>query len=353
MSEFDGKMISGIEPYIAGEQPKDMSYIKLNTNENPYSPSPKVEIAIKKFDYSALRLYPDPDTNILKRAISEFERVNCENVFCGNSSDEILAMAFMAFFSGKEIIFSDITYGFYPVWCNIFNVKAKIVPLKSDWTIDIENYPENSDGVVICNPNAPTGIALKKIQIEEFVKKNKNSLIICDEAYIDFGGESAVDLSMKHNNILLIKTLSKSYSLAGARVGYAVGNAELINTLNKVKNSFNSYTLDRLSIEIAVAAIKDADYFRNCCRKIIGTRTWISEELRKIGFEVLESLSNFIFASPPKISAQNLYLKLKSKGILIRYWNKERISNWVRISIGTDGEMKILIDAIKEILTNF
>ena len=352
MSRFDGKMIIGIEPYTAGEQPKDMKYVKLNTNENPYPPSPKVENIIKKFDYSTLRLYPDPDASVLKRAISEYECVNHENIFCGNSSDEILAMAFMAFFSGKEIIFPDVTYSFYPVWCNIFGAKPKIIPLKPDWTIDTEKFDANFGAALICNPNAPTGIALKKSKIEELVRKNPNSLIVCDEAYIDFGGESAIGLSKKYDNILLIKTLSKSHSLAGARVGYAVGNTQLIESLDKVKNSFNSYTLDRLSIEIAAAAIQDIDYFKNVRQKVIGTRNWVSGELRKIGFDVLESSSNFIFVSPPKISAQNLYLTLKSKGILVRYWNKERISDRLRISIGTDSEMKILIDATKEILTN-
>jgi histidinol-phosphate aminotransferase len=298
-----------------------------------------------------LRLYPDPDVSILKAAISKAESVNAENVFCSNSSDEILAMVFMAFFSGgKKVVFPDVTYSFYPVWCEVFDAKSKIIPLKSDWSIDFEKFPTDCGGIVICNPNAPTGIAAKREQIEKTAAKNKNSLVVCDEAYIDFGGESSVELTKNYDNILVVKTLSKSRSLAGARVGYAIGNADLIKTLEKMKNSFNSYTLDRFSIEIATAAVEDTEYFENCCKKVIGTRNWAVEEMRKIGFEVLDSSANFIFVSPTKIGAKDLYSKLKSRGILVRYWDKPRISDWLRISIGTDSEMKTLIDAIKEII---
>ncbi|MCL1946032.1 MAG: histidinol-phosphate transaminase [Chitinivibrionia bacterium] len=354
MSKFDSKMLDGLTPYVAGEQPKDMKYIKLNTNENPYSPSPKVAQAINDFDCSSLKLYPDPDASELKDAISEFYEINIENIFCGNSSDEILAMAFMAFFSGKKIAFPDITYSFYPVWCDIFGVKKQIIPLKNDWTIDFENFAKETDGIVICNPNAPTGIAVKRAKIEEVLQKNPNSLVLCDEAYIDFGGESCIELTNKYDNILVVHTLSKSRCLAGARVGFTVGNADLISSLNAIKNSFNSYTLDRLTIKIASAAIRDKDYFENCRQKVIGTRNIAVLQLRQIGFEVLDSSANFIFASPPKniISAQNLYKKLKENGVLVRFWNKERISDWVRITVGTDSEMKTLIDEIKKILTN-
>jgi histidinol-phosphate aminotransferase len=328
-----------------------MKYIKLNTNENPYPPSPKVEQAIKNFDYSSMRLYPDPDACILKAAISRAERVNIENIFCSNSSDEILAMVFMAFFSGgKAVAFPDVTYSFYPVWCGVFGAKPKIVPLKPDWNIDFENFPNDCGGIVICNPNAPTSIAVKRERIERTAAENKNSLIVCDEAYIDFGGESSAELTKNFDNVIVVKTLSKSRSLAGARVGYAIGNAELIKTLEKMKNSFNSYTLDRFSIEVAAATIEDVEYFENCCKKVIGTRERAIEGLRDIGFEALDSSANFIFVSPPKISAGDLYSKLKSHGILVRHWNKPRISNWLRISIGTDSEMKTLIDTIKKII---
>jgi len=353
MSRFDGKMIRDIEPYVAGEQPKDMKYVKLNTNENPYPPSPKVAQIINDFDPSSLRLYPDADACALKSAISDYERVDCGGIFCGNSSDEILAMAFMAFFSGKKVAFADVTYSFYPVWCDIFGVEKKIIPLKSDWTIDLQDFAGGIDAALICNPNAPTGIALKAAQIEKFVRENPDVLILCDEAYIDFGGESAVELTKNYDNLLVVKTLSKSHSLAGARVGYAIGCKALVESLEKVKNSFNSYTLDRLTIEIAAEAVKDVDYFKNNCRKVMGTRRRAVERLREMGFDVPDSSSNFVFAAPPsKISAQNLYFALKSKGVLVRYWNKKRICDRLRISIGTDSEMKALFDAINEILTN-
>jgi histidinol-phosphate aminotransferase len=353
MSRFDSKAISEIAPYVAGEQPKDMKYIKLNTNENPYPPSPKVEKAIKNFDYSSMRLYPDPDASVLKAAISKAENVDAENVFCSNSSDEILAMVFMAFFGGgKEVAFPDVTYSFYPVWCDVFGAKAKIVPLKSDWSIDFEKFPTDCGGIVVCNPNAPTGIAVKKERIERVAAENRNTLIVCDEAYIDFGGESSVELTKNYDNIIVVKTLSKSRSLAGARVGYAIANADLIKTLEKTKNSFNSYTLDRFTIEIAAAAVEDEQYFENCRKKVIGTRNRAVEELRNIGFDALDSSANFIFVSPlkTKVSAKDLYSQLKSHGILVRYWDKPRISDWLRISVGTDAEMKALIDAVKEII---
>lgn len=350
MSKFDGKMLSGLVPYAAGEQPKNMKYIKLNTNENPYSPSPKVKDAINNFDYSTLKLYPDPECTELKNAVSQFYKISNDNVFCGNSSDEIIAMIFMAFFSGKTIAFPDITYSFYPVWCDIFGISKKIVPLKSDWTMDIENFPSDCDGLIICNPNAPTGIAMSSEEIEKILKKHSDKLVVVDEAYIDFGGESCIKLTEKYDNLLIAQTLSKSRSLAGMRVGFAVGNPDLINSLNVVKNSFNSYTIDRLAIAVAVAAINDGEYFENCCKKVIGTRNWVTVELEKLGFEVLPSSSNFIFVNPSKeFSAGNLYLKLKENGVLVRYWNKPKINDWLRISIGTDSEMKILIDKIKEI----
>jgi histidinol-phosphate aminotransferase len=353
MSRFDGKMLAGLVPYVAGEQPKDRRYIKLNTNENPYAPSPKVEQTIKDFDYSLLKLYPDPDCTELKEAIGEYYDVPCENIFCSNSSDEIIAMAFMAFFSGKTLAYPDITYSFYPVWCDIFGVSKEIIPLKDDWTIDYESFPQNLGGLIICNPNAPTGIAMPRKKIENIVQKHPSSLILCDEAYIDFGGESCIDLTAKYDNLLVVHTFSKSRSLAGARVGFAIGNSDLISSLNIVKNSFNSYTLDRLAVAVAVAAIEDKEYFENCRKKIIGTRNWVNEELQKMDFEVLPSSANFIFVRPPKpLSAEKLYSDLKKNGVLLRYWNKPRINDWLRITIGTDGEMKVLIDKINEILTS-
>ena len=351
MSKFNGKMLDGLVPYTAGEQPKNMKFVKLNTNENPYSPSPKVAEVIANFDYSTLKLYPDPESTELKCAISKFYGVADDKIFCGNSSDEIIAMAFMAFFSGKTIAFPDITYSFYPVWCDIFGVSKKIIPLKNDWTIDCENFPSDCGGLVICNPNAPTGIAMTRAEMEKILQKHPNALVLCDEAYIDFGGESSIELTGKYDNLLVVHTLSKSRCLAGARVGFAIGNAELIKSLNIVKNSFNSYTIDRLAMKIAVAAIEDREYFENCCKKVIGTRNWVTDELQKSGFEVLPSSANFIFAKPPKqFSAEKLYSDLKANGVLVRYWNKPKISDRLRISIGTDAEMKVLLDKVREIV---
>ena len=350
MSKFNGKMLDGLVPYVAGEQPKNMKFVKLNTNENPYSPSPKVAEVIANFDYSTLKLYPDPESTELKNAISKFHGIPDEYIFCGNSSDEIIAMAFMAFFSGKTVAFPDITYSFYPVWCDIFSVSKKIIPLKNDWTIDSDNFPSDCGGLIICNPNAPTGIAMSRAEIEKILQKHSHSLVLVDEAYIDFGGESCVNLVEKYDNLLVAQTLSKSRSLAGMRVGFAIGNPELINSLNIVKNSFNSYTTDRLAIAVATAAVNDREYFENCCKKVIGTRNWATSELQKLGFEVLPSSANFIFAKPPKeLSAEKLYSDLKANGVLVRYWNKPKISDWLRISIGTDSEMKILVDKVREI----
>jgi histidinol-phosphate aminotransferase len=333
--------------YVAGEQPKDMKYIKLNTNENPYPPSPKIVEIIKNFDCSTLKLYPDPECTELKTAISQYYGVAGENIFCGNSSDEIIAMAFMAFFTGKTIAFPDITYSFYPVWCDVFGISKKIVPLKNDWTIDCENFPMDCGGLVICNPNAPTGIAMSCAEIEKIVQKHSDSLVLVDEAYIDFGAKTCIKLTEKYENLLVVQTLSKSRCLAGMRVGFAVGNPDLINSLNVVKNSFNSYTIDRLSIVVATAAVNDGEYFENCCKKVIGTRNWVIEELLKLGFETLASSANFIFVRPPKpLTASKLYSDLKTAGILVRFWNKPKISDWLRISIGTDAEMKALIDKI-------
>lgn len=352
MNNFLSSKLAGLQPYVAGEQPKDQKYIKLNTNENPYPPSPKVGEAIHSMDADSLRLYPDPEATDIKHAVGKFFNINAKNVFAGNSSDEILAMAFMAFFmNDKPLIFPNITYSFYPVYSDLYSIDTIKVPLTDDFSIDFDAFPKENGGIIFPNPNAPTGKDIPLNIIEQVIKNNPNSVVIVDEAYVDFGAESAVPLVEKYNNVLVVQTMSKSRSLAGLRVGYAIGSVGLIECLVTVKNSFNSYTLDRVSIPAAVAAMEDVEYFNQCNKKIINTRIRITKELEDIGFKVIPSCANFIFTSPDTVyDAEKLYLDLKAKGILIRYWNKPKINKWCRITIGTDEEMNILIKNIKELL---
>jgi len=352
MRRFWSKALVGLTPYTSGEQPKDQKYVKLNTNENPYPPSPKVIETINSFNLETLRLYPDPETTDVKDAVSEIYDVLPQNVFVGNSSDEVLALSFLSFFiTDNPVVFPDISYSFYPVYCDLYKITPIQVPVNENFDIDFDAFPKNNGGVIFPNPNAPTGKAVDLATVEKVVAAHPDSVVIIDEAYVDFGAESAVQLTKKYPNLLVIQTLSKSRSLAGLRVGYAIGHEDLIAGLNMAKNSFNSYPLDRIAIVGAAAAIRDRDYFDKCCSKIIETRTWATKELESLGFKVIPSAANFIFASPNgHYRAQDLYLDLKEKGVLVRYWNKPKISDWVRITIGTDEEMKILIQKIKELL---
>ena len=352
MNKFLSTKLSGLKPYVAGEQPKDQKYVKLNTNENPYPPSPMVKDAVNRVNINSLSLYPDPDSTDIKNAVSNFFNIKPENVFPSNSSDEILALSFMAFFQNdKPIVFPDISYSFYPVYCDLYNIEKNLIPLKEDFSIDFESFPSDNGGIIFPNPNAPTGKDVPLTVIEKILKNNPNSVVIVDEAYVDFGAETAVPLINKYENLLVIQTLSKSRSLAGLRVGFAIGSKELIACLNAVKNSFNSYTIDKIAIAASVAAINDVEYFKSNCSKIIKTRDWVTKELETLGFKVLPSKANFIFVSPgEKYRAEELYLNLKSKGILIRYWNQPRIKDWCRITIGTDSQMESLINAIKELI---
>ena len=347
---YYSKKVKELTPYIPGEQPKTDEYIKLNTNENPYPPSQNVINAIKNYNFENLRLYPDSESEELKEVYSKSLNVNKENIFVGNGSDEVLATAFQAFFMDKEnVIMPDITYSFYPVYCKLYNIKAKEIPLKNDYTIDINDYMLENNGIVIANPNAPTGIALSKKEIEEIVKNNINSVILIDEAYVDFGGESVVSLINKYKNLLVVRTLSKSYSLAGMRIGFAIGSKELIEGMNRVKNSFNSYPIDRLAQIAAIEAINDSKYFDNNINKIMNTRNIVSEELKKLEYIVLDSKTNFLFISNPNIKAEEIFNKLKSNKILVRYFKKVRLDNWLRVTIGTDEEMNKFLDVIKKI----
>ena len=351
MSKYWSRIASAIEPYTPGEQPKDKKYIKLNTNESPYPPSPKVIEAITKAACGDLKLYPDPTCDELRKTVADYYGLKKEQVFAGNGSDEILAFSFMAFFDpGRTILFPDISYSFYPVYAKLFNIDYKEIALDSDFSIPVEEFKKPNGGVVIANPNAPTGKYLELSYIEEILKSNMDHVVIVDEAYIDFGGESAVKLIDRYPNLLVVHTLSKSRSLAGLRVGFALGHEELICGLDKVKNSFNSYTLDRLAMAGAIEAIKDKSYFEKTRQMVMATRERVVEKLREDGFFVIDSRANFIFISHPRVAAQDIFLELKAKGILVRYFKRPRIDNFLRVSIGNDEEMDQFIKAISEIV---
>jgi histidinol-phosphate aminotransferase len=351
LSKYWSKLTKGLVPYVPGEQPRDKKYIKLNTNESPYPPSPKVLEAVRNAANEDLRLYPDPECDALREAVAEFYNLSKDEVFVGNGSDEVLAFAFQAFYDPERtILFPDITYSFYPVYCNLYNINYETVSLDEDFNVPVEKFMRENGGVVISNPKAPTAMYMSLDEIKSIVEFNSNSVVIIDEAYIDFGGESAVSLIKDFPNLLIIQTLSKSRSLAGLRVGFAMGNKELIEGLNRVKNSFNSYTLDRLAIAGAVEAFKDREYFHETRKKIIATREWVSISLKDLGFEVLKSEANFVFISHPKVNAEVIFKKLRENGILVRYFKKPRIDNYLRVSIGTDKEMEAFIEALNIIL---
>ncbi len=347
MSKFWSPAIRSLVPYTPGEQPKVQNLIKLNTNENPYPPSPGVERVLREFQVERLRLYPDPESTALKQTVARRFQINVSQIFAGNGSDEVLALAFMAFFrQPRPLLFPDITYSFYDVYCNLLNIEHEKIRLRDDFSINLNDYPTENGGVIFANPNAPTGILLSLAEIEAFLQRNTESVVIVDEAYIDFGGESAAGLIGRFPNLLVIQTLSKSGSLAGMRVGYAMGQEELIAGLERVKNSFNSYPLDMLATATAVAALEDDDYFRNTCNKIINTRDTTRTQLEALGFQVLPSAANFLFATHPQQDAAELMAYLRNLGILVRHFKKPGIDQFLRISIGTDDEMQKLLEAL-------
>ncbi|MEI0476712.1 histidinol-phosphate transaminase [Brachyspira pulli] len=351
MSDFLSNKAKSIEPYTPGEQPKDKKYIKLNTNESPYPPSNAVKKIITESNFDDLRLYPDPNVSDLKKEISKFYNINEKNIFIGNGSDEILAFSFMAFFNkGDKIYYPNITYSFYSVYSKLFDLKEVQIPLKDDFTIDINDYKNLNSGIFIANPNAPTGLLLSLSQIEEIASTNKNHIIVIDEAYIDFGGESAYKLTEKYNNLLVIQTFSKSRALAGMRLGFAIGNEYLIQGLKNIKYSFNSYTINRLSILAGIEAMKDKAYFEESVNKVINTREKTKVILKELGFIVPDSKSNFLFISHKNKFAEDIYIKLREEGILVRYFKTRLIDNYIRVTIGTDEEMNIFIEKIKEII---
>ncbi|HZW67192.1 MAG TPA: histidinol-phosphate transaminase [Pseudogracilibacillus sp.] len=351
MSKFWSEMTKRAEPYIPGEQIAETDIVKLNTNENPYPPSPQVIQAMQDELNSNLRLYPSPTMDNLRTTIGNYYHLNKENVFVGNGSDEVLAFSFMGFFNpGKAIRFPYITYSFYPVYAKVFDIDYEAIPLEDDFSINVEAFFNSEGGVIFPNPNAPTSLYLPLEQIELILQNNRDQVVIVDEAYIDFAGESAATLIEKYDNLLVIQTLSKSRALAGLRVGFALGSQALIEALIRMKDSFNSYPVDRLALVGAQAAMEDKTYFMEVTEKIVKTRTWVQEELQALNFNVLPSATNFVFASHATFSAEKLYEELRKRNMLIRYFGTEPIDNFVRITIGTDEEMERLIKAIKEII---
>ncbi len=348
---MNGKF-SSLEAYTPGEQPTDMKYIKLNTNESPYPPSQGVIDAISVDEISKLNLYPDPECKQLKKSIAELYGVETENVFVSNGSDDILNFFFMAFCDEKEhpVRFPSISYGFYEVYARLYGVDYQKIDLTDDFCINVSDYMGNGANVVIANPNAPTGIALELGDVERIVKANPDRIVLIDEAYVDFGAQSAVALTRKYDNLLVVCTYSKSRSMAGARLGFAIGNAELIGDLEKIKYSTNPYNINRLTMLAGIAAIKDNDYYVNNCRKVMETREYTQEKLMEMGFILTPSKSNFIFAKHPKISGEELYLTLKSRGILVRHFTAKRICEYNRITVGTREQMQTLLDTVEDIL---
>lgn len=350
MSRFFSDKLAALEPYTPGEQPRDMVYIKLNTNESPYPPSPNAVKVIESGEASRLNLYSDPTARVLHEAVAAHYGITADRVIASNGSDEVLAFAFNAFASGKSLAFPDVTYGFYPVFANLFGIPYTTVPLDDTFTIRVADFTEIDSTVVIANPNAQTGTYLPLSDIEALVVQNRDRIVIVDEAYIDFGGESAIPLTDRYDNLLVVQTFSKSRNLAGARVGFAVGCADLIADLNRVKYSFNPYNVNRLSMAAAAEAMKDEAYFNECTNKVIETRAYTADALTKLGFTYPTSMANFILAGTDKISGKELYQKLKSKGVLVRHLSDERITDSIRITIGSQEQMETFIQKLTEIL---
>ena len=336
-----------VEPYTPGEQPKEEGVIKLNTNENPYPPSDKIKEAMSGI--KNLRKYPDPAATKLVEAIASYHGFDKEEVFVGVGSDDVLAVAFMTFFNGKKpIFFPDITYSFYPVWAELFGIRYEKKAVNDAFEIQKEDYYAENGGVVFPNPNAPTGAFLSLEVVEDIIQHNQDVVVIVDEAYIDFGGDTAKELTRKYDNVLVVQTYSKSRSLAGLRIGYAIGNKELIKAMNDVKYSYNSYTMNEPSIVLGTAVLEDEEYFQETRNKIIDTREWFQIEMRKIGFSFADSKANFIFATHESVPAKEIFEAAKKAKIYVRYFDQPRINNYLRITIGTRDEMETLLDFLKE-----
>ena len=351
MSKFLDERYSGLAAYVPGEQPQDKKYIKLNTNESPFPPSEEVLKAVNESQTELLRLYPDPDGRVLTKKLADYYGVKSENVFLANGSDDILNFAFMAYgANGRKSYFADITYGFYSVFANLHLSDYTEIPLNDDFSINVDAFCGKDGVIFIANPNAPTGIALNLSDIEKILESNKDNVVVIDEAYVDFGAESAVKLVDKYNNLLVVQTYSKSRSMAGARLGFAIGSKEIIGDLHKLRYSTNPYNINRLTLVAGEKTIDSQSYYDDNCEKIMKTREYTKKELENLGFSVLDSKANFLFAQSDKIDGEELYLELKDKGILVRHFKAEKIKNFNRITIGTQEQMEILIKTIKEIM---
>ena len=351
MSKFLSKEASWLAPYTPGEQPQDQQYIKLNTNESPFPPSPKVVKALSRAELLKLNLYSDPTCGQLVEAIAKRYELQPENVLAGNGSDEILAFAFRAFCGeGKPLAYADITYGFYKSQVALFGLEAKVIPLREDFTLNVDDYMDFPGTIVIANPNAPTGMTVPRADIQRLLEADPERVVIVDEAYVDFGGESCVPMIYRYENLLVVQTMSKSRSLAGGRVGFALGSPALISALNRVKYSFNPYNVNRLSIIAGAVAVEDEPYFQTCTAAVRNNRAWTVRELEELGFTVLPSSANFIFAKSDKLPGGELYRKLKENGILVRWFDADRIRDYVRITIGSLEQMTALVDEIARLL---
>ena len=338
-----------VVPYVPGEQPKAEKLIKLNTNECPYPPSPKVMEALQKLSANEMRLYPDPAVSELRQALADYYKVKVEQVFVGVGSDDVIANAFMTFFnSDKPILFPDITYSFYDVWAELFGIPYERIALTEDFRINPADYKKENGGIIFPNPNAPTGVLEDLSMVEEVLEANRDVVVMVDEAYIDFGGKSALPVLEKYDNLLVVQTFSKSRAMAGMRIGFAIGNETMIQYLNDVKFSFNSYTMNQTSIAMGVACVEDDMYFKDIVGKVIATRERVKKELKELGFSFPDSMSNFIFATHESVPAAELFEVCKRENIFVRYFKKTRIDNYLRISIGTDEEMDELLSVLKK-----
>ena len=351
MSRFWSPVVNQLSPYVPGEQPKIDNLVKLNTNENPYGPSPKVIEVIKAEAGDGLRLYPDPTSMRLREVVADYFGLTPQQVFVGNGSDEVLAHTFFALFQQSEpLLFPDITYSFYPVYCGLYGIDYRQIPLADDFSLKIDDYRQPNGGIIFPNPNAPTGRLLALSEIEQLLSFNTDSVVVVDEAYVDFGGESAASLINRYPNLLVIQTLSKSRSLAGLRIGIALGDAALIDGLVRVKDSFNSYPMDRVGMAAAIAAFEDDAYFKAVCQKVIDSREQLTGELTEMGFDVLPSAANFVFARHSRHDAEELALALRQEGVIVRHFKQPRIDQFLRITIGTPEQNQRLVDALRSIL---
>lgn len=351
MTTFWSPLTHVLSPYVPGEQPKIANLVKLNTNESPFGPSPQALAAMREAANDTLRLYPDPEATELRAELAELHGVAPDQVFVGNGSDEVLAHAFAGLLNqSKPLLYPDVTYSFYPVWAQLFGITAETVPLDDGLRVRIEDYRRDAGAIVIANPNAPTGIALPRAEIERLLAEHDDIPVVIDEAYVDFGGESAVPLIAEHPHLLVVQTMSKSRALAGLRVGYALGDAGLIEALTRVKDSFNSYPLGRIAQAGAAASVRDDAYFRESCAKVIANRTTMTRALEGLGFEVLPSSANFVFARHPGHDGALLFKGLRDRAVLVRHFNKPRIADWLRVTVGTEAEIHRLVEAVERVL---